>query len=53
MATFDPASGPVLPATDVLPMVDRTGLGEYSVLVSYGTHDDCLIVDHAAKPSGN
>jgi uncharacterized protein (TIGR03435 family) len=75
MGMFDPATGPIVPAADVPPILDRTGLdGEYSILVSYDAHEDwpailehqlglkleprkepveLLIVDHAAKPSGN
>ncbi len=70
MRLFDPST-----YADVPPILDQTGLdGEYSILVSYDTHDDwpallehqfglkleprkepieILIVDHAAKPSGN
>jgi uncharacterized protein (TIGR03435 family) len=75
MRMFDPSTGPIVPYADVPPILDRTGLdGEYSILMSYDTHDDwptqlehqfglkleprkepteILIVDHAAKPSGN
>jgi uncharacterized protein (TIGR03435 family) len=70
MRLFDPST-----YDDVPPILDRTGLeGEYSILMSYDTHDDwpallehqfglkleprkepieILIIDHAAKPSGN
>jgi uncharacterized protein (TIGR03435 family) len=41
MRTFDPATGPVVTAVDVPPILDRTSLtGSYSMLVSTDTHED-------------
>ena len=40
MATFDPSSGPFVPAAEVPPILDQTGLtGEYSILVSLKSHE--------------
>jgi uncharacterized protein (TIGR03435 family) len=48
MKMFDPATGPVAPGTDIPPILDQTGLtGEYSILVSYDSHEDWAgILEH-------
>ena len=41
MRMFDPSTGPIVPAADNPPVLDRTGLkGEYSILVSTDTHEE-------------
>jgi uncharacterized protein (TIGR03435 family) len=41
MRIFDPSTGPIVPAADIPPILDRTGLdGAYSILISYDTHED-------------
>jgi len=41
MRSYDPATGTVVRDTEIPPVVDHTGLaGEYSILVSYNTHED-------------
>jgi uncharacterized protein (TIGR03435 family) len=41
MSMVDPSTGPIVPYAEVPPILDRTGLdGEYSMLISYDTHED-------------
>jgi uncharacterized protein (TIGR03435 family) len=48
MRLYDPSTGPVARGSDVPPILDHTGLsGEYSILLSYDTHEDWqAILEH-------